>query len=207
VTIAEYSSQYVRYLKDREKFEDGGFLTMKMYGPFLTTDRVHMSWLGAVLRTMLPYAATHRPGREYSPSKLRTPSRPPHPSSDQRLGRAPQRRTEVAQQLKGNSSPLGGESEKSLSSTSPDDEERISRQLFKQRLEDRPRSSQRQSPQRGGRSDSQEGAQRRSGSPFANAPQRAGPPPPSTGEQSTQRQGQQSGEQSKGRSGKKGNRK
>jgi hypothetical protein len=75
VTLAEYQVTYIRYLKKQVDFENAPFLLMTTYGPFMTTESGNMGWLGAILRVLLPYAATHRPRRDLSPSHVpRTPS-------------------------------------------------------------------------------------------------------------------------------------
>jgi hypothetical protein len=131
VTIAEYKANYIGYLKNQVEFENAGFLLMTTYGPFMTTNSGHMAWLGAILRVLLPYAATYRPRRQLSPSQVpRTPSpaeRPPSAkrgSSAEQAERARGRRGEShGQQPKQERSPLdrGSEGRSSTSSGSTRD--------------------------------------------------------------------------------------
>jgi hypothetical protein len=79
---------YISYLKNGADVENEGFLLMTTYGPFVTIDSQHMSWLGVILRDLLPYAATYQPPRELSPPRVpRTPSpvEPPPLATNPRL--------------------------------------------------------------------------------------------------------------------------
>ena len=197
MTIANYTAKYVDYLQNKVKFEDADFLRMNMYGPFHTTDSGHVAWLGAILRKLLPYAATYRPSRQLSPSQLpRTPSPPTVPLSDERRGRAPRPQAERAgvMQRRQGSSPLNPHSKSSSPPAFEHDDP--SRLLFGGlTISDNPRStSQSQSPQRPGISGAQEGPPQRTLSPFQSPP-RTGAPPAPVAEQSTRQQGGQPGSQ------------
>jgi hypothetical protein len=181
---------YIHYLQNKVNFEEADFLRMNMYGPFLTDDRGHMSWLGAILRKLLLYAATYRPGRQVSPSKFRTPSPAPNLPMDDGVGRQAPRQTEGEQRPKHQSSPLGSrtrESEKS-STSSGNGSEKITRKLFqKATLDDKPRSPS-QSPQRGRAPPAQDAGLGRSASPLRaiGSSSRTSSQASSTGEQSGQ---------------------
>lgn len=174
VTLAEYTKNYVLYLQDEVHFKEAGFLRMQVYGPFKTNNRGHMSWLGAILRTMLPYAAEYRPSQPLSASKLRTPSRGIVPDADARVGRRDARHADDPQE-RGGSLP---------SSTSSDSEPRgrpTARVLFGENPSVDIAASKESGPQ--------------ARSPFRSIPIRAAPPA-ATGvsqsiEQSTERRRQQ----------------
>lgn len=200
---------YVLYLRDEKNIEEAGFLKMNMFGPFYTTNRKQMSWLGPTLRTLLPYAANYRPSQELPPPKLRTPPPRSAQSSGERAGRAPERRPQVGQQPRTNSSPTQRGQTKSQSSTSSESEVQPRKLFSNLSLED-DRSG---SPHnlREGRSDSQEATLPRSESPFRSIPQRAERPPGPLGggqsaqsKQSSQQGTQKGGEPSRKRGDKKG---
>lgn len=203
MTIAEYTMDYVLYLRDEKSIEQAGFLRMNMFGPFVTRESAAMSSLGAILRIMLPYAADYRPRLQLSPSKLRTPSPRPAPPSDER-GRAPEHRPHVGQQRRGEKSPTQRGETKSLSSTSSESE--LEARVSKLNLGDKnPRSAQSQLPPREVRSDSSGAAVHRSESPFRSIQPREGRPPGTlvSGEQSTKQSSQPTGQPNQKRGDKK----